>query len=806
MNDRPPDNSRTFRTVNHNQPKLEGIGLVTGRPAYTDDFAPYDALFVVLVRSPHAFARIKSIDTEKALALPGVACILTWKDIKHIPYTRAGQGDPEPSPRDKFVLDEYVRYVGDEVAIVAAQTLELARKAASLVQVTYEVFEPVLDFEKSMDNAVVIHPEKDIHEMIPTGFDPSRNIACAYDMHIGDVEAELAKSDVVVEKTYVTQAQSHVAMEPHTAFSYIDLHGRLVVYTSTQNPFHTRRILSQALDIPYSQVRIVKPRIGGGFGSKQTIHVEPFVALVTLRTGRPARLALSRKEVFESTFTRHQMRITMRAGANRDGTLNVLDMSVLSNTGAYGEHALTAFMVVGSKALPLYNKVKAVHFGGHAVYTNKISAGAFRGYGAIQGNFALESTIDEIAHQLGMDPIAFREKNMIREGEKSDVFRIMGEGGEGIDAPIDSCKLQYCIDRGKELIGWNPEHLSWQSGPGKIRALGMALAMQGSGIPLVDMGSATLSLQDGGWFTLKVGATDLGTGSDTILTQIAAEELGVPVSSISILSSDTDNTPFDVGAYASSTTYVSGNAVLDAARKMKRVMIDAVAEHYCKGGHVDHNAADNGSDKAESGATDSASITFDGEKFLAADGSVLVTLRDLSFDTLYHNREDMKMLSATGSFTGPLSPPPYMAGFAEIEVDTGTGKVDLLRYVAVVDCGVPINPNLARVQAEGGLLQGIGLALYENVQYTEKGRLLTNSIMSYPIPSREDVGRIEVELAPSFEPSGPFGAKSIGEIGIDTPPAAIADALRNAIGVRLTETPFTPERVLMALRQAKSSS
>ncbi|MCE5256604.1 MAG: molybdopterin-dependent oxidoreductase [Spirochaetaceae bacterium] len=776
-----PQEPRQFREVSHSIPKIEGKGLVTGRPAYTDDFAPRDALYVALVRSPHAFARIKSIDASKALALPGVACVITGKDIVRIPYTRAGQGDPEPSPRDKFILDEYVRYVGDEVAIVAAEDEATARKASSLIQVSYEVFESVLDFEKSIDNPIVIHPEQEIREMFPIGFEPRRNIASSYEMNVGDVGAELAKSDVVVAKSFLTQAQSHVAMEPHTAFSYLDLHGRLVIYTSTQNPFHTRRILAQALDMPLKDIRIVKPRIGGGFGSKQHIHIEPFVALVTLRTGRPARLALSRKEVFESTFTRHQMRISMRAGANRDGTLNVLDMNVLSNTGAYGEHALTSFMVVGSKSLPLYNKVKAVHFGGNVVYTNKVSAGAFRGYGAVQGNFAIESTVDELAHALGMDPIAFREKNMIQEGEKSEVFRIMGEGGEGVDMAIESCKLNYCIKRGKELIGWDPKRLAWESAPGKVRAKGMAIAMQGSGIPLVDMGSATLTLQDGGWFTLRVGATDLGTGSDTIMVQIAAEELGVPFSTISVYSSDTDNTPFDVGAYASSTTYVSGNAVLDAARKMKKVMIDAVAEHY---------------------GCEADMIGFDGANFMAEDGSVLVSLRDLSFDTLYHNGEHMKTLTATGSYTGPKSPPPYMAGFAEIEVDTETGKVDLLNYVAVVDCGTPINPNLARVQAEGGLLQGIGMALFENVQYTEKGRLLTNTIMSYPIPSREDVGKITVELAPSFEPSGPFGAKSIGEIGIDTPPAAIANAIRNAIGVRLTETPFTPERVLMAIRKA----
>jgi len=767
-----------FTAVNHSLPKLDAIGLITGRPAYTDDLAPADALVVKLLRSPHAFARIESIDASEALALPGVACVLTWKDVKRIPYTRAGQGNPEPSPYDKFVLDEVVRYIGDEVAIVAAEDEATAAKALSLIKVNYEILEPVLDFESAADNPVVIHPEPEIHDMFPIGFKPRRNIAASYEMKLGDIEKELAKSDVVLQKSFYTQAQAHAAMEPHTAFSYLDIHGRLNIFTSTQNPFHTRRILGQALDLPLKGIRVVKPRVGGAFGGKQHIHVEPFVALVTLKTGRPARVTLTRREVFEATFCRHQMRINMRIGADRDGSLNVVDMNVLSNTGAYGEHALTVFMVGGAKTLPLYNKTKAVHYGGKVVYTNKVSAGAFRGYGAIQGNFALESMMDELAHELKMDPVAIREKNMIREGGTSEIFRIMGEGGEGIEMIIGSCKLDYCLVRGKELIGWDPDRLSWEVAPGRIRAKGMAIAMQGSGIPLVDMGSATLELQDGGCFKLRIGATDLGTGSDTILTQIAAEELGVPVSDITVYASDTDHTPFDVGAYASSTTYVSGNAVMAAASKMKLVLVEAVAEKY---------------------RLAAGEVRFDGKRFLGKDDAILVSLADFSFDTLYHNGELMKTLTATASFTGRKSPPPYMAGFAEIEVDTETGKVDLIHYVAVVDCGTPINPNLARIQVEGGLLQGIGMALFENVKYGEKGRLLTNSLMTYKVPSREDVGTITVEFAESYEPTGPFGAKSVAEVCIDTPPAAIANAIRNAIGARLTETPFTPERVLNAL-------
>ena len=774
-----PAVARNFESVDHSVPKKDGVGLVLGRPAYTDDLAPRDALWVKILRSPHPFARIISVDASAALALPGVACVLTWKDLKRIPYTRAGQGHPEPSPQDKFVLDEYVRYVGDEVAIIAAEDEQTAIRALALVTVEFEVFEPVLDFETAADNAIVIHPESGIHDLFPIGFKPRRNIAASYEMRLGDVDRELAKSEIVLQKSFYTQAQAHVAMEQHASFSYLDLHGRLNIFTATQNPFHTRRLVGQALDIPLRDIRVVKPRIGGGFGGKQHVLLEPFVALVTLRTGRPARISLSRKEVFTSSFTRHQMRITIRVGAGRDGRLNVIDMNVLSNTGAYGEHALTVFMVGGSKTLPLYNKVKAVHYGGKVVYTNKVSAGAFRGYGAIQGNFALESMVDEVAHAAGLDPALVRERNMIREGETSEVFRIMGEGSEGIEMVVESCKLDYCVRRGKELIGWDPGRLSWEVGPGRIRALGMAIAMQGSGIPLVDMGSTTLELQDGGCFKMRMGATDLGTGSDTILAQIAAEELGVSVQDINVYASDTDHTPFDVGAYASSTTFVSGNAALEAARKMKRILIEAVADRF---------------------ELDPADVAFDGHVFAGPAGAELVTLKQFSFDTLYHNGAKMKTLTATASYTGGKSPPPYMAGFVEIELDTGTGKVRVIRYVAVVDCGTRINPNLARIQVEGGVLQGIGMALFEKVSYAASGRLLSDSLLGYSIPSREDVGKIEVEFAESYEPAGPFGAKSVAEIGIDTPPAAIANAIRNAAGVRLAETPFTPEKVLSALR------
>ena len=771
-----------FKEVARSRAKIDGKGLVVGRPAYTDDFAPRDALVVHIIRSPHAHAHILSIDTSAALKLPGVASVLTYKDVARIPYTRAGQGHPEPSPHDKFILDEFVRYVGDEVALVAAVDEVTARDAAALVKVEYEILPAVLDFENAIDNPVIIHPEPEIHDMFPIGFEPKRNIAAAYNMEIGDVEAILADSAVTVERTYFTQAQAHVALEPHTAYTYLDLHGRLNVVTSTQNPFHTRRLLGQALAIPLRNIRVQKPRIGGGFGAKQHVHVEPYAALVTLATGRPAKVVMSRKEVFENTFSRHQMRIDIRIGAHRDGRIRVIDMQVLSNTGAYGEHALTVFMVGGSKTLPLYNKVEAVRFGGHIVYTNKIPAGAFRGYGAIQGNFALESAVDELAQELGIDALTLRTTNMIAEGETSEVFKIMGEGGEGVEMVVESCKLDYCVKRGSSLIGWNPTSLAYEIAPGRIRAKGMAIAMQGSGIPLIDMGSAHLELQDDGFFKLHIGATDLGTGSDTILAQIAAEELGVSSDDIVVYASDTDQTPYDVGAYASSTTYVSGNAVVKAARNMKQALREAVADKFNVGIDI---------------------VQFDGSRFTTSDGTFLVGLKEFSADTLYHNGAKMKTIAASGSFTGEKSPPPYMAGFVEIELDVETGKVDVVDYAAVVDCGTTINTNLARIQVEGGLLQGIGMALNEDVRYTESGHMLTNDMMQYKIPTRQDVAKLTVEFAESYEPSGPFGAKSVGEIGIDTPLAAIANAIFNATGARIRELPLTPPRVLAAIQAAR---
>ncbi|QMS84410.1 xanthine dehydrogenase family protein molybdopterin-binding subunit [Candidatus Xianfuyuplasma coldseepsis] len=755
-------------------PSVDGKGLMMGRPAYTDDLAEPNSLIVKVLRSPHPHAKIVHINTDKALSIPGVELVLTYKDFKRIPFTRAGQGYPEPSPHDKFVLDQYVRHVGDEVACVAAKTEALCDQALDVLEVEYDILQPVLDFEQAIDHDVVLHPEDEVHEMFPIGYEPKRNIAASYHMEVGDVEAELKKCDVVINETFYTQAQMHAMMEPHTVNARIDFQNRLVLYSATQTPFHVRRIISQTLEVPLSKIRVIKPRVGGGFGGKQSLHGEMLVSAVTLRTGKPAKMVYTRKEVFEASPTRHKMRIKMTLGADKDGTLRAIDCHVLSDTGAYGEHALTVFMVAGSKVLPLYNKVNSVRFYGDVVYTNHNAAGAFRGYGAIQGNFALESAIDILCEKLGIDPLEFRDNNMMKEGETSPIFAIMGEGTEGTAMTMDSCKLEYCLHRGREVSKWNEIYPYQQISPTKRRAIGMAIAMQGSGIPYIDMGSATIKLNDDGFFNLLIGATDIGQGSDTVLAQIAAEVLGCDMDHMIVYSSDSDLTPFDTGAYASSTTYVSGNAVYKAAMKMKQMMIEEAAKR------LDADVDD---------------VEFDGTMFIANTQSL--TINELA-NRLYYN-DDQRQLMATSSYVGHKSPPPFMTGYADITIDIETGEYDINNYTSIVDCGTPLNTMLARGQVEGGIVQGIGMASYEDVKYSKSGRLITNDFVSYLIPTRHEIKNLTTEFAESYEETGPFGAKSVGEIGIDTPPAAIANAIYNAVGVRITELPITPEKIRLAM-------
>jgi len=761
-----------FITVGRPEKKVDGLALVRGKPVYTPDYDAPDALVVKLLRSPHAHAQIKSIDTGLAEAIHDVVGVFTFKDVERIPFTRAGQGYPEPSPYDTYLLDSKVRYVGDVVAVVAAKNEKAAREAVKNIKVEYEILNPIFDMrEASNEGAPVIHDEDDCSGV----FDKSRNIAAHFVMDIGDVEKTLESCDFVLRKTYHVDTQLHAALEPHNALTYFDSVGRLIVVSSTQVPFHCRRILSHILKKPIADIRVIKPRIGGGFGGKQSIIVEPYAALVTIKTGMPARIVYGREEVSMGTNIRHEMSFDVAVGATKEGKIRAISLQGISNTGAYGEHCLTTFMVAGSKTLPLYNKVDAVHFGGDIVYTNLPPAGAYRGYGAPQGLFPLDCAIDELAHEMKMDPLKLKEMNSIREGETSPIFEIMGEGREGVPQIMRSCKLQECIDLGKKAIDWDSKRGKKTRNGTKVRGVGCALAMQGSGIPKIDMGAATIKMNEDGSFNLLVGATDLGTGSDTILGQIAAEVLTVPLDKIVVYSSDTDLTPFDVGAYASSTTYVSGNAVRLAAERVKEKVLDLAAEYLEK---------------------DRSELTLESGVIRGKDGSS-VSLSELC--TMHMYTFNQQQICQSASYVGEESPPPFAASFAEVEVDTDTGKITLINYVSYADCGLALNPIQAMGQLEGASMQGIGWALYEDIIYAKNGRMLTNDFFTYKVPSRMDYGKLTCGLVDSYEPTGPFGAKSIGEIGIDTPIPAIANAIFDATGIRLRHAPFKSERVLFEI-------
>ena len=754
-----------------NQPviKKDAHALLSGRPVYTDDLASNDCLIVKLLRSPHAFARIKQIDTKRAMLVPGVEAVYTYKDVPKRRFTLTGQTYPEPSPYDRLILDEWVRFVGDPAAIVAGRDEECVNKALKLIKVEYEVLEPILDFEQALDNPILIHPEENYEGHAEQGTDQKRNLCASKTHEEGDVEQVLKECEYVIEETYHTKAVSQAMMEPFTAFASMDIYGRVKITSSTQIPFHVRRIVSHALDISKSKVRVVKPRIGGGFGAKQTAVLEIYPAFVTFMTKKPAKIVFTREECFVHGSPRHEMRMKVRLGADKTGKIKVIDLHTLSNTGAYGEHGPTTVALSGTKSISMYTGLSAFRFDYDVVYTNVLSAGAYRGYGATQGIFAIESAVNELAHKMNMDPIQIRELNMVHEGDK--LTNYYGE-------ITNACALDRCVERVKEMIGWEEKYPYRQVAPNKVRAVGMAMSMQGSGISNVDVGSAQLRLNDDGFYTLLIGCSDMGTGCDTILSQMAADCLGCEMDRIVVHGVDTDQSPYDSGSYASSTTYVTGMAVVKVCEKMKEQILDVGSRLLgCKKGE----------------------LTFDGDKvYQGEDEENGLSLADLV--TRLQAGTD-EVLAASASHHSPVSPPPFMAGAAEVEIDLETGKVTPIDYAACVDCGTVVNTNLARVQTEGGLVQGIGMALYEDISYTEKGQLRNRNFMQYKIPTRLDMGRVRVDFESSYEPTGPFGAKSIGEVVINTPGPAIADAVYNGTGVRVRTLPITAEKVFMGMQE-----
>ena len=756
-----------MKTVNQPMRKKDAMQLVTGQPVYMDDVIPQDCLIVKLLRSPHANAIVQEIDTSRALLVPGIEAIYTWKDVDQQGrrYTQAGQTYPEPSPYDRLVIDRHVRFAGDVVAILAGKDEKCVDKAMKLIKVRYEVLPAVLDYHTALDNPVLVHPEENWESLAPVGADNKRNL-CAHDeTGAGDIEAVLAGCDVVIDHTYHTRACQQAMMETFRTYCSIDAYGRLNVLSSTQIVFHCRRILANALHIPKSMIRVAKPRIGGGFGAKQTSVCEVYPAFVTWKTKKPSKIIFSRYESQIASTPRHEMELHVRLGATKDGIVRGIDLYTLSNTGAYGEHGPTTVGLSGHKSIPLYGKAEAFRFVSDVVYTNHMSSGAYRGYGATQGLFAVESAVNELADKLGIDPFVIRQRNIVHEGDVMPAY--YGQVNT-------SCALDRCLQAVHDNIGWDEKYPVRDMGNGKVRAVGMGMAMQGSGITSVDVGSASLKINDDGFYTLSIGAADMGTGCDTILAQIAAEVLDCPLDNVTVLGADTDSSPYDSGSYASSTTYVTGKAVEQCAEQLK--------QKICQVGAVLLGL-------------DERAVVFAGDAVTSEDGTQRATLAQIAAASQCGSNT---ALEAVVTHSSEISPPPFMVGAAEVEVDLETGEAQVIRYEAAVDCGTPVNPNLARVQAEGGILQGIGMALTENVTYDDRGMPQENSLMQYKIPARNDIGHIHVVFESSYEGTGPFGAKSIGEVVINTPLPAVADAIYHATHKRFYELPITREQIALA--------
>jgi putative selenate reductase molybdopterin-binding subunit len=776
-----------LRHVGKPEQKVDALKLVQGHPAFTDDIEMRGMLVGRLLLSPHAHALIKHIDVSKARALPGVHAVLTHTDVPRVAYTTAGQSDPEPGPHDNFSLDHIVRFVGDRVAAVAAETPEIAQEALDLIEVEYEILPALLDPRESMQpGAPILHGELESWRIE----DPDRNLAAVVDWELGDVEAAFKKADHVFEDTYYSPKVQQTPIEPHVVITWWDEDDRLIIRTSTQVPFHVRRILAPVLGLPEKRIRVIKPRIGGGFGVKQEVLLEDMCAHLTIVTGRPVRMEYSRAEEFAASRTRHPMYITLKTGVMNDGTIIANSMYALSDTGAYGSHAMTVAGNTGHKSMALYNAPN-IKFHADIVYTNQVPSGAYRGYGVPQGFWALETHIEHIARTLGFDPLEFRLKNAIKAGDEHPVSKIWSEGREGAAEYIHTCGLPECVEIGSKAIRWSDryQNAEWQQVSGHPylrRGIGVATVMQGTAIPNLDMGAASVKMNDDGSFNLLIGATDLGTGSDTVLTQMAAEVLGCPPEDFITYSSDTDFTPFDKGAYASSTTYISGRAVIIAAEQAASQIKEVAARMISKDGK----------------AVSAQQIQLHDRAAWSPDGRS-VALRDIALNALHH--ENQQQIMGIGSYVSPESPPPFAAQFATVTVDTQTGQVIVDELVMAVDSGVIINPMTASGQIEGGMVQAAGYGVCEELNFDQEGRVVNPRFGPYWIYRADDVPRLTTIFVETYEESGPFGAKAVAEIPLDGAAPAIANAVYDAVGVRIKDAPLFPEKIWRALQALPAS-
>ncbi len=756
-----------MKTVGKKTKRLDGLALARGKPVFSDDISLKNALHIKILYSPHAHARIKSIDVTDALAMDGVVAVLSNGDFREHYYTTAGQGYPEPSPRDMLIFDKTMRFVGDRVACVAAETKEIAEAALKIIKVEYEELPFILNPEEAIDNAIVIHQHDE-----STGIsEPARNIAAKVNAEVGNVEEALANSHFVMEGTYSTPYVQQVSIEPHITLTWLDENDRLIIRTATQVPFHVRRIVAEVLDVAIQKIRVIKPRIGGGFGGKQEILNEEICAAVTLKTGRPARIEFTREEEFYAARSRHPQIIKLKIGINEDHTLNAINMDILENSGAYGTHALTVMSVTAQKTLSLY-RCPNIKVSGRAVYTNLPIAGAYRGYGAPQGYFALEVMMDEIAHKLGIDPVELRHKNYALKGDQVPIAKILGEGKEGYPVTVFSTGLKDCLNKGKKAINWDTSYKKKKTGI-IHRGVGVAIAGQGSGIAGVDMGSVYIKMNEDASFNLMVGAADIGTGSDTALAQIAAEVLDVPVENIIIYSSDTDLTPFDTGAYASSTTYISGGAVKVAAETVKAKIFELGKKLL----NVDKAEINSG--------------------WVIANSGKKISYEEICTTTFYTKFQEQ--IQGVGSKISYDSPAPYNATFVDVSVDTETGLVKVNRVVSFTDAGQVINPQMAEGQVEGAIPQSLGMALSEYMIFDERGAPINLDLNSYHIYSAIDMPEIITKFIKTHEPTGPFGAKAVAEIPINAPAPALVNAIYNACGVRIRKLPVSPEAILRGL-------